>query len=293
MSPGVQRNVYTCAEVYTIAIRIAGGGFDLIGCKPDSTIARAQNIAVKKVSNMFRNDRRNGHIVLQTGLEHPGVCRKASRTWVEVRIVSNINPIIVTIQTERLTNLARRECRSALQRAVVAILNVVSITISRPPAHHVWWRWNTRPALACAAGIDNCLDFRLGKRATEDFYFVDLSFPEVPIGWTGHRDRSNPVLTICSGKGARGGIGNRTDRSSVKVQCGSVSGNVTHASNVMPVTVQNGGGRYGNNSDAIAVSEIEINPAVNQQRQNNFLRAADVSQGHYHSLCSQNGRIRF
>ena len=137
MSPGVQRNVYTCAEVHTIAIGITSGGYDLVCCKPDSTIAGAQNIAVKEVSNMFRNDRRNGHIVLQTGLEHPRVNRKASRTWVEIRIIWDINATIYAIQAERLSHLARCECRSALQCARIAVPDIVGVAISRPPGDHV------------------------------------------------------------------------------------------------------------------------------------------------------------
>ena len=72
-----------------------------------------------------------------------------------------------------------------------------------------------------------------------------------------------------------------------------MSGHVTHARHVVPITVQNGGGRCSNGTNAIAISEIEINSAVSKQKQFNILKATDVCQDHYRSLCSQNRRIRF
>src|SRR5207302_938147 len=98
----------------------------------------------------------------------------------------------------------------ALPGARAMILEIVGSAIARPPVLQVSrWR-DTRLAFACAAGIDDCLDFRLGKRATEDFYFVDLSLPEVPIGWTCDRNRSNPVLTIRSCESACCVVGSRS-----------------------------------------------------------------------------------
>jgi hypothetical protein len=127
---------------------------------------------------MFRNDRRNGHIVLQTGLKHPCVNRKTSRTWVEIRIIWDINAIIYAIQAERLSHLARRECRAVLQRAIVAVLNVIGIAVARPPTDHAGgWR-RAGAALPRAASINNRLNFCLRQRAVEDFYFVYQSKPE-------------------------------------------------------------------------------------------------------------------
>src|SRR5262245_40451260 len=91
------------------------------------------------------------------------------------------------IKAEGLSHLARRESHATLQCPVVTVLNVISVAVARPPTHHVWRRRNARFAFTRAAGIDNRLDFRLRKRATEDFYFVDLTHPKVPIGWTRNR----------------------------------------------------------------------------------------------------------
>jgi hypothetical protein len=64
-----------------------------------------------------------------------------------------------------------------LQRAIVAVLNVVGIAVARPPTDHVsGWR-RARAALAGAAGINNRLNLRLRKCAIEEFYFIDQSKP--------------------------------------------------------------------------------------------------------------------
>jgi len=62
---------------------------------------------------------------------------------------------------------------------------------------------------------------------------------------------------------------------------------------MMPIAIQDRRWRYSSGPDAIAVSDIEINPAIDEQKQFNDLRAAHVSQHNDRSLCSQDGRIRF
>jgi hypothetical protein len=64
-----------------------------------------------------------------------------------------------------------------LQGAVVAVLNIVGITIPRPPTHHVWRRRRAGAAFARAASVDDCLDLCLRQRAIEEFYFIYQSIP--------------------------------------------------------------------------------------------------------------------
>src|SRR6267378_1288908 len=71
-----------------------------------------------------------------------------------------------------------------------------------------------------------------------------------------------------------------------------MSGNVTHARHVVPIAVQNGGGRCSNGTNPVAISEIEINPAVSKQKQLNRFEATDIRQDRYRSLRTQDGRIR-
>jgi hypothetical protein len=126
---------------------------------------------------MFCNNGRNSRVGLQTGLEHPCINRKASRTWVEIRTIGNINTIVYAIETKRLLDLTRSKRRPVLQCAVVAVLNIVGIAITGPPTDHVsGWR-RACATLAGAAGVDDCLNLRLGKRAIENFYFVDQASP--------------------------------------------------------------------------------------------------------------------
>src|SRR5262249_32959764 len=70
---------------------------------------------------------------------HPSVDSKRTSD-VQICRIGYCDRTVHSVEAERLSYLACRECRSALQRAVVAVLNIVRVAIPWPPTHHVWWR---------------------------------------------------------------------------------------------------------------------------------------------------------
>src|SRR5262249_46949244 len=96
------------------------------------------------------------------------------------------NKLVRAVQAEGLPDLAGRECRAVLQRAIVTTQEVVSVSLRRIPTHHPrrWRRARARLcslALASAPGVDDCLNLGLRQGAIEEFHLVDETL-EVEIG---------------------------------------------------------------------------------------------------------------
>jgi hypothetical protein len=105
-----------------------------------------------------RSLHQDGVIVGDIVRVNPGIDRKGRQ--VEVVCVVDTDVVINSVETERLFYLAGCEGSAALQRTVIGILNVIGISIARPPANHVVRRSYAR-ALTGAAGIVDPLDFSL------------------------------------------------------------------------------------------------------------------------------------
>src|SRR5438105_1324081 len=84
--------------------------------------------------------------------------------------------VTVAAEAKSLSHLASRERRATLQRAVVAVLDIIGVAVSRPPANEPRWnRSAARLALAIATDRVERRDLLACERAIEDFYFVDQS----------------------------------------------------------------------------------------------------------------------
>ena len=96
--------------------------------------------------------------------------------------------VAAAVEIERLSDLAGGITLGALPGAIVVVLMIASRPIAGPPVLQVRGRRRAGAALANAAGINNCLNFRLRQRPTDDLDFVDLSLPEVPVRWASDGD---------------------------------------------------------------------------------------------------------
>src|SRR5207248_4698614 len=84
-----------------------------------------------------------------------------------------LDSIVNAVKTKRLPNLSAREGGAALQRAVITILDIVGVAVTRPPAHHAR-RWRRAgAALARAVRVENVRNLRRVKRAVKYFDLVD------------------------------------------------------------------------------------------------------------------------
>ena len=102
----------------------------------------------------------------------PEVRREAGRINVEV-VVGRDRHLARAIESESLIHLRGGEAHSASQCAIVAVLNVIRISIARPPTDHVCWRRGAGPALAGAAGVVDVSNLCCRNRAIENFDFVE------------------------------------------------------------------------------------------------------------------------
>jgi hypothetical protein len=87
---------------------------------------------------------------------------------------------LTAIESKSVAYFAGTEAKSIpiSSRKIIAILNIVTITVAGPPANHVFRRRCAR-ALTFAAGIINFSHFTVTQRATEHFYFVDQTMERV------------------------------------------------------------------------------------------------------------------
>src|SRR5207248_3823935 len=83
------------------------------------------------------------------------------------------------IERERLPHHTRGKRRPVLQRAVVTVLNIIRIPISRPPADHICGRRSACSALACTACIVDRLNFCLIESTIEILYLVGKAIEAV------------------------------------------------------------------------------------------------------------------
>src|SRR5262249_35616302 len=106
---------------------------------------------------------------------HPSIHTKwASR--IQIIVVRYIDVGVDSIEAERLLDLTPCECRSTLQRAVIAALDIIGIVVARPPGDHLR-RWVytgswLRLALTISAGVVDALDLGSRKGTVEEFDFV-------------------------------------------------------------------------------------------------------------------------
>ena len=101
---------------------------------------------------------------------YPQIDREIACTKVPDRIIRHLHELIRAVEAKSLGDDSWYKRRSVFQRSIVAALNVVCVTIARPPGKHIWRRWRAL-AFAEGAGSDDRLDLR--QSAIEDFNFVD------------------------------------------------------------------------------------------------------------------------
>jgi hypothetical protein len=72
-----------------------------------------------------------------------------------------------------LVHFARRERGIVLKRSVIAALNIVRVSVGRPPTHHVdAVRRRRARTFTLASRIVDPLDLSTAQRAVEDFNFI-------------------------------------------------------------------------------------------------------------------------
>ena len=98
---------------------------------------------------------------------------------------------------------------AVLQCAKRAANQVTRRIVSGPPMSHSIRRRNTR-TLAATARVIDVLHFGLAQRAVENFYFVDLSIPEIGQPKPSESGRSD-IVVITPGKIDRLRVSGRAD----------------------------------------------------------------------------------
>src|ERR1700694_3444905 len=82
--------------------------------------------------------------------------------------------VVYTIEAKSLTYFASRKCGTILKQAVVAVLDISRVTVSRPPTDHVRRRRDTgRSTLTQAARVVESGNLGCTQRAVEHFDFIN------------------------------------------------------------------------------------------------------------------------
>ena len=81
--------------------------------------------------------------------------------------ISYENILVGAVETERLPHLACGKCCAILQRAIVAVLNINRIAISRPPTDYAWRRrdarWSSSRSWCWSLGRSWCWSWGFGR----------------------------------------------------------------------------------------------------------------------------------
>ena len=151
--------------------------YGIFGQKQSAIVAQPKNVPAGAIPQNLTVGGLHGNLARARSL-HPRF--DGENLQLQIGRVADRDGVAITVETEGLSDFARRICRLALQSAVVSTLRVLSSAIAAPPTHQTARRRNAsrrygRHTLAGAACVVDCLNLRIGKCSVVNGYFIKLA----------------------------------------------------------------------------------------------------------------------